>query len=103
MAKDICILCWKKEATEIFVQGRVRICKGCQYEVNRVLNFMAYFGYGMGPIDTELPPKPPTPREKVATKGRKGAKEGQEKEGKVTPIVEGRDGPLPDQPRLPGA
>lgn len=70
MANDICILCWKKDATEVFVAGKVRVCRGCKYEVDRVLNFMAYFGYGMGEVDTVIPgivkadvsPKPPTPK-----------------------------------------
>lgn len=70
---DTCIFCWKRKATEVFVKGKTRICKGCNYEIGRVLSFFEYMGYRMTPVSEQPLLTPHTPR----SKPRKGPKKAQ--------------------------
>lgn len=79
---DTCIFCWKRKATEVFVKGQTRICKGCNYEIGRVLSFFEYMGYRMTPVSEQpllSPLKPPKSTSSTKLKPVKAVKEAQDK------------------------
>ena len=38
-----CNLCWKKAASQTYM-GNALVCKGCQYDLDRTVNFLRHYG-----------------------------------------------------------
>lgn len=82
-----CDLCFKEKSPlqSPFPQCQAKVCKGCFYEIDRIIGFLLHYGVRVALEQAELPFNPPKPPKK-SPKVPKSKSEGVKSRDNTTPL-----------------